>query len=302
MFQTILGAIKPHIALIALLVSSTALVISTTAATIAWLNFRRKSSLNLRGVHTIKFSNECDDAYVSSIAIENLKDRAVSIYAVYLRISRGYYLLIEDFRDSPQILRAYETLTKSYEPIEYYVSHGYRTAIQAVLNKRIHKHRLVVSTSEGKYVVKEPPKTWTPTNDFFRNGLTTTVVAHRGMYEGKVIGGNTKYIVKLTAAGDKTQTLLIHRLDYKLQPFEDIRLTEASLRSADALTALFQAHIAAGRLAAESVEVLDLDELRRERRTLLSNEVFEAKPIGWFKYHVIGPLKSRYRRWTRRGG
>lgn len=302
MLQTVLGAIQPHVALIALLVSSTALLISASAATIAWLNFRRKSSLNLRGFHTINFSNECDDPYVSSIVIENLKDRAVSIYAVYLRISRGYYILIENFEKSPHILRAYETWTESYEPIEHYVAHGQRIAIEALLNRGIAKHRLVVSTSEGKYVVKEPPKTWSPSTDYLRNGLTTTASAQRGMYEGKVIGGNIKYVVKLAAAEDRTQTLLIHRLDYKLQPYKGVHLTEASLKSADALRSLFQAHVATGRLSVESIEVLDLDQLRKERRTLLNDNVFEARRIGWFNYRVFGPLKTLCRRWRRRAG
>lgn len=300
MLQTILGAIKPHVALIALLVSFTALLISATAATIAWLNYRRKSSLNLRGFHSIKFSAECDDPYVSSIVIENLKDRAVSIYAVYLRVSRGYYILIEDFEKSPHILRAYETWTKSYGPIEHYIAHGSRIAMQSLLHRGITKHRLVVSTSEGKHVVKEPPKAWKPTHDYLRNQLTTTVSPQRGMYEGEVIGGNVQYIVTLTAEGGKKQTLMIRRFDHKVQPFEEIRITEASLKSADALRTLFQSHVSTGRLSCESIEVMDLDDLRERRSGLLSKEMFEARPIGWFKYYVFGPLRARYRRWRRR--
>ena len=50
-------------------------------------------------------SVSCSDNYISSLTLENLKDRAVVILKIYLRLGHGYFVEIEDFENSPLILR-----------------------------------------------------------------------------------------------------------------------------------------------------------------------------------------------------
>jgi hypothetical protein len=38
----------------------------------------------------------CDDPYLSSLVIENLKDRAITIFEIYLKVGNHCYIQIED--------------------------------------------------------------------------------------------------------------------------------------------------------------------------------------------------------------
>ena len=79
-----------------------------------------KWGIRLRGTFSISSSMACDDDYVSSVVLENVKDRAVTIFAIYLQIGPNIYIVIEEFGDKPLILKGFETFQNNYEPIEFY--------------------------------------------------------------------------------------------------------------------------------------------------------------------------------------
>jgi hypothetical protein len=97
-----------------------ALALSSIALLVAFLNYRRKSSLKLRTSYSWTSSVYADDPYLSSIVVENLKDRATTIFGIYLRVGHSYFVEIEDFEDNPLVLRAFQTWHKEYGPIEFY--------------------------------------------------------------------------------------------------------------------------------------------------------------------------------------
>lgn len=296
MLTPYLDALKPHVPMIALLVSFSALAVSVTAAGIAWRNYRRKSSTKIRGFFSLRYSVDCDDPYVSSVVIENLKDRAVTIFGLYLRVGHNYFIKIEDFTERPLILRAYETWSNTYGPIEYYVVSSAQIAMRPLLSDKQAKQALIVSTSSGKYVVKEPPRPWSPLREFFRNHMTAFVTAQRGVYEGKEVGGNVPFIVKITAAGGESQAIQINRHDYQVQRFRNFRLTQASLISAENLRAYLQLQVDQGNLVCESFKVLDIETWRNEARSAsLGSREFKARYVGWCRYNVIG----RFNTWRR---
>lgn len=86
-----------------------ALLLSTSAFTVAVLNYRRKAGTLVRGSFSVASSVYCDDPYVSSLVIENLKDRAVTIFEIYLKVGSNCYIQVENFDSKPLVLRAYET-------------------------------------------------------------------------------------------------------------------------------------------------------------------------------------------------
>ena len=51
-------------------------------------------------------SVDCDDPYLSSLVIENLKDRAITIFEIYLKVGSNCYIQVEDFGSKPLVLRA----------------------------------------------------------------------------------------------------------------------------------------------------------------------------------------------------
>lgn len=77
--------------------SISALFISTVALLFSAKTYRRKSGVFVRGNFSIASNRDCNDKYVASVILENLKDRAVTVFAIYLRIGYNYYIEIEDF-------------------------------------------------------------------------------------------------------------------------------------------------------------------------------------------------------------
>ncbi len=59
--------------------------------------FRLKSGTYVRGCFSITSSITCEDKYVGSITLENLKDHSIVIFKIYLLVGRNYYIELEDF-------------------------------------------------------------------------------------------------------------------------------------------------------------------------------------------------------------
>jgi hypothetical protein len=142
-----------------------ALFVSATALFVAAKNYWRKAGIKVRGTYSIASSRDCNDKYVSTIILENLKDRAVTIFALYLRVGHSYYIQIEDFEDRPLLLRAFETYQKDFGPIQFYGINNNRINLNRLLDDRNIKKGLVLSTADGKYVVPSRIMQWNPIAD-----------------------------------------------------------------------------------------------------------------------------------------
>ena len=124
------------IALAALVVSIIALIFTVSA-------FLRKAGYNLRGSYSLASSIYCADHYVSSVVIENLKDRAVIIFKIFLRIGHNHYVELEDFEDKPYVLGPYGVLKKEYDPIDFYSINLRRIDLNDLLGNPKVRKRLV---------------------------------------------------------------------------------------------------------------------------------------------------------------
>ena len=78
--------------------SIVALVVSITALIYTVKTYLLKSGLNVRGSYSMMSSIYCEDKYVGSVTIENLKDRAIVILKIYLQVGRNYYIRIDDLK------------------------------------------------------------------------------------------------------------------------------------------------------------------------------------------------------------
>ena len=131
--------------------------------------------MRLRGGYGTTSSIACEESFVSRVVLENLKDRPVTIYGIYLRVGYNIYIVIEDFAAKPLTLKAFETYQNDYGPIDFYSVGTNRIAVGKFLSDRKLKKRLIVSTSDGKYTVRKLMRQWDPVYDFFRNHLTSIV-------------------------------------------------------------------------------------------------------------------------------
>jgi hypothetical protein len=268
--------------------------VSALALFVATKNYRRKSGMLVRGAFTLGSSIDCNDRYIANIVLENLKDRAITVFAIYLRVGFNYFIEIEKFDEKPLVLKSFETYQKEFGPIQFYGINTNRIKLDPLLGDSKIRKRLVLSTADGKYVVPKSINKWHPAADFFQNHLTAIVHPIRTIYKEKHLGSNIKFVVEFIGKNGGVEIIPVRSEDFRLKIFKGFNLTPASLESSAALTAYLNEQLANGSLVCESFEVHDLDGWRERINELYTNKTIEARYIGRFYYHIIGRLLTWY--------
>jgi hypothetical protein len=270
-----------------------ALGVSLIALTFIVQNYWRKSGTYIRGQFCVSSSVWAEEKYVNSLTIENVKDRPVIIFKIYILVGRNYYIELNDFNHEPMILKAYESYTCHYDPVDFYSVSMNRVKMSKMLDSRKTPSRIVLATSSGKYVVREYIKRWDPIVDFFNNHMTAIVQPMRPNEKHGFYGVDVKYLVKITTEDGYTRTKPIYTEDYKRPRFDGFRLTEESLSSKETLDIFLTTQALEGNLKCVNVEVYDAEQLRKENYGSGYNKTFDAEYIGWFQYHVLGRILTK---------
>ena len=271
-----------------------ALAVSLTALYFVIRNYWRKSGTHIRGQFCISSSAYAEDKYVSSITLENFKDRSVIIFKVFLRVGANYYIVLDNFEHTPKILMPYESYASHYEPVDFYCLNLNRIKLNHLLSSKKVKKHLVLSTSHGKYVVKEWIDRWDPVHDFFDNHLTASVLPMRPTEGVGYYGSDVKYLVRLHTEDGYKKTIPVYPSDYNYPRFEKFRLTKESLSSRETLGDFLTDQAINGNLKCVDIEVIDADQLRKNTYGHDFKESFEAKHYSWFFYVVVGKLLTAW--------
>ena len=223
--------IENYESLSTLIISVVALLISIIALYYTVQAYLLKSGQKLRCDISTCSSIRCDDSYIASITLENIKDRATVIFEIYLKLGRGNYLLIESFKNKPLILKPFEVYYKEFDPLLFYSASMKRISVQKVLQNRKIKRRILLSTTDGKYTVKASTKRWSPISIFFKNYMTVLISPVRIPYKGKYYGGRVKYLVELKSKNKKEQVIDFYEGDDEIKKFKKFSLTKESLEN-----------------------------------------------------------------------
>lgn len=270
--------------------TAAALVVGLIALFVATKNYRRKSGILIRGSYTSTSSISCEDHYVSSIVLENLKDRAVTIFAIYLRIGPNNYIELETFDEFPLILKAFETYQKEYGPVEFYEFNGRKLAFNELLKANDVKKRIILSTGDGRYVVPAFLKRWDPVFDYFRNHMTVIVRPIRTKYKGESVGGNVRFVVELTSQEGKEHTVLLHPSDYNVWRFSNFVLTKEALESKEKLEDFLNEQRESGKLVCTKFVIHDMEKWRSEKDQFSKGSKIELPQVSAFSYYFWGRL------------
>lgn len=281
--------------LISLNIALVALIISIIALIYTIRTYLLKSGSNVRGSFGMCSSSvSCEDQYVTSVTLENLKDRAIVIFKIYLKIGHNYFLEIENFDDQPLILKPFEVFNKEYDPIDLYSINMNRIDLNDLFSdNRIKKH-LVLSTSDGRYTVNTWIKRWDPVYDFFKNHFTAVIHPRRATYKGKSYGINAKYLVDIKTENGREEVIPIYPRDYEIKKFRKFRLTKDSLESKDALEAYLYDQVSVGVLNCTEITVHDMKSWFAEAYGSENNKTIKANYYSWLKYRLVGPIITKY--------
>ena len=266
-----------------------AITISVTALFFTIQRFLLKSGTKIQGNYTISSSINCNDKWVHRIQLENLKDRATTIYSIYLRIGYGCYLELHDFKDRPLILKAFESYQEEFDAIEYYQFSSKKIKIDKLIDDNQVKKQIYLSTANGKYKVKKPLRRWNPIILFFKNHLTAIVRPVRLNYKGKSYGSNILFLVELTFQDGKEQILPIHEREYTWNPYNEFKITKEAIESKEKLYDFFYKLIESNKIKALSAKIYDLSEWReRVKSSFDDGKTTELKNYSWFQYYILG--------------
>lgn len=268
--------------------SIVALLVSIAALIYTAKTYLLKSGAQIRGLFSVHSSVSCEDKYVGSLALENMKDRATVIFKIYLLVGRNYFVELEDFENDPLILKPFEVYSKQFDPVDFYSVSMNRINLNNLLDSRKTKSRIVLSTGDGRYNVKEWINRWNPVVDFFRNHMTAVIQPIRSTYKGRSYGSNAKYIVDVKTESGKEETIAIYPRDYEISRFRNFRIPKESLESKEAFEEFLYEKASEGSLNCVDITVTDIEAWRKEIYKDHDGKVIEAKPYGWFKYVILG--------------
>lgn len=262
-----------------------------------WKNYRRKAGILVHGDFQVTSGIYCKDTYVSAIILENQKDRAVTIFGIYVRLGFNYYIEIEDFEDKPLLLKAYESYKQDYPALHLYGYNANRFELNDLFNNKKVPKRIVLSTSVGKYIVPKEFRRWSPRSDFFRNYMTAHIIPVRIQYNDQYIGSNIKYLLELTQINGNKKFIHIPSFELAGSIFTNFEFTRESLESVKSLNIFLNKQIKAGHLTCQSITVHDVDIWRKRSAAFYCGETIKAEYHSFFRYRVLGRLWSAYQNW-----
>lgn len=273
-----------------------ALILSALAVYFTVLSFRLKKGAFVRGQYQVVSSSvNTNDPYVSEVLLENLKDRSIVIFGIYLYLDHGYYLCLEEFEQDPLIISPFEVVKRSYDPLDSYSFSMKRFKIDHLFESRSQK-KLMLSTTDGMIAVKKPIFINKPFYQWFKNHFIVEIRADRMTYRGRSYGSGTKFLVNLCKDSEVVQTIQLYGRDHQYKWFRDLGGEESDLVSADAVEQFFGRVILDGKFNANRVEVVDYQaELKKRYEDYRDLESSVIKRRSWFVVYIVGYLLTSWR-------
>jgi len=266
-----------------------ALLLSVVAVYFTVVTFRLKKGSFLRGQYIVSNSIATNDPYVCEVLLENLKDRSVVIFGIYLQLDNGYFLCLEEFEEDPLIISPFEVVRREYDPLDGYSFNTRRLKIDALLENR-RRTKIMLSTTDGMIKVKKPVFVNKPVYQWFKNHFIITIGVDRTNIRGKSYGGATKYLVSLFNDDELIQAIQLYGHDHNYKWFRDLGGEASDLTSSETVQKLFERVILEKKSKANRVEVIDYQEALRKRYEDYDLEPWVAERRSWIFVYVVGRL------------
>lgn len=269
-----------------------ALILSVVAVYFTVVTFRLKKGSFVRGQYrTVSSSVATNDPYVCEVLLENLKDRSVVIFGIYLWLDHGYNLCIEEFEEDPLIISPFEVVRRKYDPLDGYSFNAKRLKIDALPENR-RRTKILLSTTDGMITVKKPVFINKPVYQWFKNHLIIQIGVDRTVFRGKSYGGATKYLVNLLNDDELIEAVPLYGREQYYKWFRNLGGEASDLESADTVQKLFENVILDKKFKANRVEVIDYQEILSKRYENYNLKSKVAERHSWFFVHVVGRLST----------
>lgn len=231
------------------------LLVSIVVLYITYQTWKLKIGQSVRATYGISSSIEADGPYVSKVIIENLKDKELVIFSIYLKYGANVFIDLLDIDDTydkyNHIIPPLSTRIFELGPPIYYTCSATEVDVNKLLRNdfSLRNGKIILITNQGKVVAKNFKRGWHPIALSFKNYATLNIRPHRIYNSDSVpvahkqteqyidyssIPVTTKFIAKLKLKSGKIFDYSIsEHIKYIL--FKNLKFTSDILGSASAL-------------------------------------------------------------------
>ena len=250
----------------------------------------RKTGIGIRCDFAISGSIATKERWISKLELQNMKDRSITVYEIFMELGHGIFIQIEDFTEQPLVLEPYGFFSREYDPVEIYAVDSRRLA--KVFDSDKGRRRVVLVTSQGRYYPRMGLRTWHPiVQALSKNHATGVVWPVRRNYKGHCYGSEVNLIITFTNSDDAEEVIPIYPEDHRIKKFGNFQLTKEATESKEALERLLQDQIDAEVLSCKSFDIFD-PQPARQRLMERYPVTLEMPNQGWFQYNVVARVQT----------
>lgn len=276
----------------AFFVSLVALIVAVIALSYTIRSYRLKAGDKVRFSYSLQADVEEEDKYIRSITIENLKDKALVIFEIYLKIGNGLYLELEIFENAPLIIGPFEVYQKEFDPVIFYSSNMKRVKLDHLFENEKIKPYVVLSTTNGEYRVKAYIRRWSPLGEYFGNAYAGIIQPRRLMHRGRAYGSQVRFLLDIEIHDGSRECIPIYSEDYPRQPLRNLTLTKDSIETKDSFDAFIREKLSDGTINWKSYQIIEFRKKVEDIKGFLDDGPIEPEPVWLLKYHILGRLRS----------
>ena len=302
---------KPEDVLMIVL-SALSLFVAIFVLYITYQTWELKKGQSARASINTVSSSEIEGYYVYNVVVENLKERDLIIFGIYLRIGRNVYvdlLNIDSVYD--KYIHVIPSLsTRIFElgaPI-YYTTGIAEIKIDELFHHK--KQKIILQTNFGKIKAKPFKKGWDPIYESFKNYSIVNIKPIRFYTQNSVPSSHNQsenfidytsvpktalYVIKLKFNDGSIKEYNIFKKDNN-PIFENLEFNDDNLKSIESLKEyLIDSRNKELIIFKEIIKIDDVQELIRKSKKGLSPIVLSEKNIpilNWFQFFILAQMRT----------
>ncbi len=290
-------------------IAASGLIVSVVVLIVSVRTWRLKKGQSVRASYEISIT---DKAYVSRIIIENLKDRDLIIFGIYLKYGSNIYVDMLDINTHydryHHIIPGLSTRVFELGPALYYSEHSFEVNIEHLLQK-LNTASIILQTNLGKIKAKRFKKGWSPISQYFRNYGTHYIRVHRFYTEKSVPSSRNqsenyidyssydhrvKYVVKLKFADGSVHDFDIPSIMSYI-PFQKLCFTPEVLSSSDNLKQYLLESRANNLIEfSDIIQVTNISDIltKNKERLFPTPQGYKIESLSKFQYYVVWRVRT----------
>lgn len=285
------------------------IIIATIAGVITYLTYKLKIGQKAKASCVITYSK--DLPYISSVIIENLKDKDLVIHDIYVKFGPDIYvdLLDKDFSDKYNIVVPPLGVKEiKFGPVFMYNVNTQMVAVENLF--RTTKCKIVLSTSHGKLTCNNWGKGWSAISESLNNHHIVVVYTNRIYSTSSVYFKNTfetpaidyssyseevQYVVKLTMKDGEQVFCKIYNNNKKTKLFEKLTFSEDVLKDEVSIRKYLNKAKEKKIVTFSKVEeIYDVRKMMASTLERYQDDTIELKSESPWHFYTIGCINSKW--------